>query len=132
MYVVPVPWCTTSVRRRVVMNTSDRTRPMMPTTMSTTPTVFTLTPVTCLVTANLRIAPTAIRKRLAPMRMAVFPSFAADWGMRERLRNEARREVAPDEEHPDQLPHGAAGTVDLDGRHTSGSTHSSCVEDRLE
>src|SRR3954453_19795362 len=44
-------------------------RPRMPTTMRITPTVATSTPEMEAVTANLRIAPTAMRKRDVPMPM---------------------------------------------------------------
>src|SRR4051794_16604319 len=47
--------------------------PAMPTIMRTRPAVWTLMPAMCAVTAYLRIAPTAMRKRLVPivMRLAL-------------------------------------------------------------
>jgi uncharacterized protein YbcI len=55
---------------RVIIHSPSRS-PRMPTTMSTVPAVWRLIPSTCSVTANLRIAPTAIRKRLVPMVMSI-------------------------------------------------------------
>jgi hypothetical protein len=55
------------VRRAVLAKTSEMTTPAIPTTMRTTPTVDRLIPLTDVVTANFRIAPTAINTKLEPI-----------------------------------------------------------------
>ena len=46
---------------------SERTTPAIPTTIRTTPTTGRLTPLTDAVTANFKIAPTAINTKLEPI-----------------------------------------------------------------
>src|SRR4051812_35949026 len=65
--------CTTSVRRLRAIQISEINNPMAPTIMRMTPAVPTSKPLVlwgC--TANLRIAPIAIRARLAPILMMIF------------------------------------------------------------
>jgi hypothetical protein len=50
--------------------TSVMTKPAIPTTMSTTPTVDRLIPLTDVVTANFKIAPIAINNKLEPIRIS--------------------------------------------------------------
>src|SRR5665647_3627274 len=53
------------------------TRPAIPTTMRTTPTVDRLIPLTDVVTANFRIAPIAINTKLEPILISRSPSWGS-------------------------------------------------------
>jgi Family of unknown function (DUF6131) len=58
--------------------TSVMTKPAIPTTMSTTPTVDRLIPLTDVVTANFKIAPIAINTKLEPIRISR-PLSSGSW-----------------------------------------------------